>query len=254
MKKVLSAIILTVTMFFLIVLPASAETGSLSTNAKLSADGTSFTVELIVKDNPGVIALTGKVSYDDKAFKLTSVQNGEIFENIFMSSQNLSVNPYNTIWMEATAEEDIKTNGLLISYTFEILKTAPMGESELKFEIADAVNNAQDSNVSFKGCSFKVKIGEKSSAQNITDNEVIEVQPSGNSSQPESSFDDSEQSSSSKIVASTDNVVDDQVKEQNNDRITVTVLTIVAILVLGVAITLTAVYFRKKSAKGNNEE
>lgn len=250
MKKTLTAIFLTAVLLLLLVIPASAATGSLGTSAKLSDDGTSFTVDLIVKDNPGIIALTSKLTYDSKVFKLTAVKNGEIFDNIFMSSQNFSVNPYQNIWMEATAEEDIKTNGVLVSYTFEILKNAPAGESEFKFEISDVVNHAKDSTTLFKGCSFKVNVGANAAAQNITEEETIEIQPPVTTSQTE--ITSSETESSFELTSSDSETVDDETEKQNNDRTIVTVLTIVAVLVLGIGITLTALYFRKKSATKNN--
>lgn len=254
MKKTLSALFLAVTMLLLLALPASAATGSLSTSAKLSDDGTSFTVDLMVKDNPGIIALTGKLTYDSKAFKLTSVENGEIFESIFMSSQDYSVNPYQTIWMEATAGEDIKTNGVLVRYTFEILKNAPAGESEFKFEISDTVNYAKESTALFKGCSFKVNVGSSSVAESITTDEVIEAQPSVISSQPDVTSSETDEPSSSETVSTDNETVEDEAEKENNDRTTVTVLTILAVLVLGIGVTLTAVYFRKKSASENKAE
>ena len=88
MKKSLLTIILAIALLVTLVLPATAEgTGSLSTTAKLLEDGTSFVVELNVKNNPGIIALEAEVAYDSSVFRLKSAKNGEIFESIFTPSQ-----------------------------------------------------------------------------------------------------------------------------------------------------------------------
>lgn len=271
MKKSLLSLLLAITMLFMLVIPAFAATGSLSTSAKLNAEGTGFTVDVIVKDNPGIIALTGKVSYDSKVFKLKDVKNGEIFENIFMSSQTMSVNPYQNIWMDATAPEDIKTNGLLVTYTFEVLKNAPVGESEIKFEIAETVNFKKDNSSSFNGCSFKVNVKNNSaqstqsqavnSNENVTNNQTLDVQkPLVDNTEPEDEGVSSKvQSTENNELGSSEQTVGEQTPEneepedeseaENKDRTLVTIITIAAVVVLGLAITFTALYFRKKSAK-----
>lgn len=276
MKKSLLSLLLVTTMLIMLVLPASAATGSLNASAKLNGDGTGFTVDITVKDNPGIIAMTGKVSYDSQVFKLKEVKNGEIFEGIFMSSQNKKVNPYQTIWMEATAEEDIKTNGVLATYTFEVLKNAPLGESEIKFEIAEVVNFKQDSSSQFTGCSFKVNVrsnsaeAESEPVTSISSNSVSNDQPlnvqkplvdntadEDEASSEVQSTEQTETTSSDVAVDMTENndeYDDDEGDVENKDRTLVTLITIAVVLVLGLAVTFTALYFRKKSGNGNNQE
>lgn len=271
MKKSLLSLLLAITMLVMLVLPASAATGSLTTTAKLSSDGTGFTVELIVKDNPGIIAMTGKLTYDSKVFKLTDVKNGEIFESIFMSSQNKQVNPYQNIWMDATAEEDIKTNGVLATYTFEVLKNAPVGESEIKFEIAESVNFKKDSTSQFKGCSFKVNVSNNSgnsqpttpnndtitnSEDETTNDQTLNVQkPIKDNTITEDESDNTQSGDGTESEQSVNEEDDYSILEnpdeelESKDRTRITIITIAAVLVLGLAITFTALYFRKNKQK-----
>lgn len=275
MKKSLLSLLLAITMLVMLVLPASAATGSLTTAAKLSSDGTGFTVELIVKDNPGIIAMTGKLTYDSNVFKLTDVKNGEIFDSIFMSSQTMKVNPYQNIWMDATASEDIKTNGVLATYTFEVLKNAPIGESEIKFEITESVNFKKDSTSQFNGCSFKVNVksnsgnsqsgasGSDSAANSddkITNDQTLNVQkPLKDNTDTEDTSSNAQVSDETESEVTTigeadDSDTDNKDKLEGKDRTLITIITIAAVLVLGLAITFTALYFRKKSANQNSNE
>ena len=284
MKKTLLSLLLAITMLVMLALPAFAATGSLDAKAQLNSEGTGFTVDLIVKDNPGIIAMTSKVSYDSKVFKLKKAENGEIFTGIFMSSQTLKVNPYQTIWMDATADEDIVTNGVLATYTFEVLKNAPVGESEIKFEIAEAVNVNKENVTQFTGCSFKVNVKSNSSeaqpvtsqnGSNITSSsntnanvntnsnangQILEVQkPLVDNTDPEDedetessaiqSSEKSETVSSDTQTADNESEDDDEYENdvESKDRTLITVITIAAVLVLGLAVTFTAIYFRKKS-------
>ena len=265
MKKTLSALLLVIALLAMLVLPASAATGSLSTKATLQSDGTSFTVDLLVKDNPGIIAVTGMVTYNSKVIKLKSAENGEIFDNVFMSSQTLAVNPYQMIWMDATASEDITENGVLARYTFEVLKDAPIGESEIKFEITETVNYAKDSTSKIKACTFKFKVGgtvgdnafsavDPNVQGNANGDENLNVQkPIINTSDVEAPSSDIQINADAENTSSnSSDVMGDE--HQENDHTLITIITILAVVVLGLGITFTALYFRKKAAIQKNEE
>ena len=266
MKKSLLTIILAIALLVTLVLPATAEgTGSLSTTAKLLEDGTSFVVELNVKNNPGIIALEAEVAYDSSVLRLKSAKNGEIFESIFTPSQTLAVNPYKIIWMDATASEDIKTNGVLAVYTFEVLNTAAIGQTEIKFNITDSVNYEKNDTSKFKGCKFAVTVtgsaadGQQSNTSskanntgsNADQNELaLEVQKPIK----DNTASDTVSDKSSSLSADTSSELQDDANEEideadpeGKDRTLVTILTIAAVLVVGVGITLVALYFRKKS-------
>ena len=281
MKKLLTAILLVTVMLTVMVLPASAAGGNLSATASLSSDKTSFTVNLVVNDNPGVIAMTAKLSYDSKALKLVSTKNGSIFENVTMESQNKTDNPYNIIWMEATAAENIKTNGVLASYTFQVLKNAPVGQTEIKFDISDAVDTSNSNIIKFNGCSFKVNVkgtensqtttpsqgqdvSQSTASQNtgvsnngdsgnvITNDQTLDVEkPEFDTTLPEETESAEETASALEEItleeaesSETETKADGKTEKDNT---LVIIIAIAAIVVLGVGITVVALCFGKKS-------
>ena len=285
MKKTLLSLLLAITMLVLLAVPTFAAGGNLSATATPSADGTSFTIDLIVNDNPGIIALTGKVIYDSKVVKLTSAKSGVVFENPFMTSQSLEVNPYQIIWMDATARKNNVTNGVLATYTFEVLKNAPNGESEIKFEIAEAVNRDKG-DVTFTPCSFKINVkgtvseeqstpansttsgSNSSTTQNkIPNSQTIEVQKpltdntvstESTTSKVENTESTTETDSSLLTIGGSsvptasdyeDDFGEDGFEGSNNNRTVITIAVIAVVLALGLGVTATALYFRKKSGK-----
>lgn len=276
MKRILFALVLVVVMLVSLVLPASAATGDLSVTAKLNSDGTSFTVQLYAKNNPGVIAIQSSVSYDSNALKLKDVKNGEIFDGIYMTSQKIDVNPYTVIWMEATASEDIKTNGVLATYTFEVLSTAPFGETQIKFNIDETTNYAMQSTNTFNPCSLKVNIKNTGGSQNgqptqsgnaVVPDSSSESAGSGDALVVQKPADNGNTTATSSVAENSSSLVEETSSNtesnengeqeenpdntENSKRGLVTVITIAAVVLAGAVITVVALYFRKKSAKNN---
>lgn len=204
MKKFLVSIMLVSIMLITLVIPASAADGNLSVNASLSADKTSFVVDVVVKNNPGVIALTAEAIYDTKVLKLTKVENGKIFEDITQVGP-LTKSPNKSIWMDAFAPENITTNGVLVTYTFEVLKNAPSGESEIKFAITDIVT-VDDSSVKFTDCSFRINVKENSDKN--TSQNGGQTQSQTNPSVSSSIVDSNSANTSSNNVATNNQTLD----------------------------------------------
>lgn len=297
MKKTLLPIFLSFILIFSLSVGVSAASGNLTAAGTLSKDGTSFTVDLSINNNPGFIAVTASVSYDDTVLKLTAADNGEIFESIFMPSEYLTVNPYKIIWMNATVSQNIKTNGVLAKYTFEVLDSAALGETEIKFNIDEVVNYEKTDTTSFKGCTFKVNVdstaeGNNTGAENtvstdtenISDNSsesasannaatnsntlvVKKPQPTDSSDEESLSLEDDTQEAIT-MVSSDELATDGEIgleegedsletEESAKDKDTrsiVTIVTVAAILIAGILITLIAIYFRKKSKKSKNSD
>ena len=249
MKKTLISIFLVAVMVLTFIIPASAAPGSLSANATFS--GTTFTVNLVVENNPGVISMTAKAAYDPSVLTLKSAKNGEIFESIFTPSETLEDNPYTIIWMDATASEDITTNGVLASYTFEVKKDAKVEQTEIKFNIAEAVNVDVKDAEGFKACTYTVDL-KNMKGESKTD---AELSVSSNDKTGTASEDTASKVENDKAGDNSDSnklEVEDNTPEKA-DRTLVTILTIVAIVVLGGAVTAVAVISRKKSAKGKDK-
>jgi hypothetical protein len=256
MKKALISILLVATLLVAFIVPASAEAGALSANATFGEDKTTFTVNLVVENNPGFIAITADAEYDENVLTLKSANNGEIFESIFTPSRTLTDNPYKIIWMEATATEDIKTNGVLASYTFEI-KNAAAEQTVIKFNISDSVNVKNEGNIPISGCSFTVDLknmtGKSETATQSTNSSKVEtIGATDNSSNTDSN--QTESNDGTTITSPSDSIEDLDGKTQESNHTVVTILTIVVILVLGGVITVVAIYLRKKSSAKSEEK
>lgn len=256
MKKALISILLVATLLVAFIVPASAEAGALSANATFGEDKTTFTVNLVVENNPGFIAVTADAKYDENVLTLKSANNGDIFESIFTPSPTLEDNPYKIIWMEATATEDIKTNGVLASYTFEI-KNAAAEQTVIKFYISDSVNVKNEGDLPISACAFTVDLknmtGKSETAIQPTDSSKVEtIGATDNTSNTESN--QTESNDGATITSPSDSVEDLDGKTQESNHTVVTILTIVVILVLGGVITVVAIYLRKKSSAKSEEK
>ena len=208
MKKLLTAILLVTLMLMTIIVPASAAEGNLSYTASLSSNKTSFTVSVLLKDNPGVITLQSHLTYDSKVLKLKSANNGEIFEDVFVASQKLTDMPYNMLWMDATSPKDITKKGVLATYTFEVLKDAPVGQTEIKIDVVDAVN-AKTTDVKINGCSFKVNV--TGAANNSASNEGDAAQNGDQTATNSGANNDANKD----VAANDDNVINVEIPDEN---------------------------------------
>lgn len=272
MKKILAVMLSVTTLLMSLTLLASAASGKLSANASVYESGTYFTVELSLSDNPGVIALSTQAEYDSAVLKLTDIKNGSVFKSIYMQSQTKDTNPYKIIWMEATAPANITDNGVLATYTFEVLDSAAIGETEIKFTVDDHVT-FDKSTADFDSCSLKINVSgttdttadETSSNTQSTvstvDNtqtlEVLKPMPSASADSATQSTASTEGSGTTESTETTSSLESVSSKaeqkplteEEKTDRDLSIIITIAGILVAGVAITLIALYFKNKSNK-----
>ncbi len=264
MKKTFISVIVVLAMLFALAVPAFAVVeGKLSAKVSTSADGKTATVTLSVNNNSGFIALQVQAKYDSKALKLKSAENGKVFDSIFSESQNLTDNPYQIIFMDAFAEKDIKTNDVLATYTFEILKS---GETEIIFSVVDAANFKGESDFKFNTCTVKVggsansgqadtPTSNNSSASATDKNETVSdgsgnatEAPDANQSGAEISGNDNFDTTTDDQQTPNDELADaDDLADTKNPATTV-IIVVAAVLVLGAAAFL-IVYFKKKSGK-----
>lgn len=90
--------------------------------------GKTVDVTVSLQNNPGIISAKFALSYDSSKLTLTKATNGSIFEaSTFMAGKNLSVVPYTVYWEDALAEEDYRSDGVLVTFTFSIADDAAIG-------------------------------------------------------------------------------------------------------------------------------
>ena len=94
--------------------------------------GETVQVTVTLQDNPGLVATLLSLDYDDDALELLSVTDGGLLgEGNMVSGGDLSAVPYNVLWMDALAQQNYVSNGILLTYTFRVRDDAPTGATAL---------------------------------------------------------------------------------------------------------------------------
>ena len=98
----------------------------LSTKTAKAGQQVEITVEML--HNPGIIATALQIFYDSTVLRLTGVRDGGILgASSFSPSQDYSAIPYTVLWEDGLAPQNYSENGILVVFTFEVMKNAPLG-------------------------------------------------------------------------------------------------------------------------------
>ena len=118
--------------------------------------GDTVTVKVSTRDNPGIIGLRLKVSYDTAALELTKAEEGD-FDGVTFGP--LEKNPFTCSWVDAIHPNNT-TNGAVVVLTFKIKGSAPNGLSPitLSYDQADVFALAADG-VNFADVVFATEAG-----------------------------------------------------------------------------------------------
>lgn len=92
--------------------------------------GQTFTVDVDLSGNEGLIALYLTLRYDDTVMKLTEVEQGDGLKDLTFTNTNsqtaqgFGIVPFNMLWDGRSVDE---SNGRLVRLTFETFSNAPIG-------------------------------------------------------------------------------------------------------------------------------
>lgn len=125
------------------IMPAgAAEPAKLKTDTCIADRGTTVKVNVSLENNPGIWGLKFKVDYDHSAFKLLSADCGTVFAKTDITEpENLEKESYVFLGC-AGAIEDIKTDGTVITLTFQVAKDAEVKDYPVSVTVSQAVNAA----------------------------------------------------------------------------------------------------------------
>lgn len=151
MKKLISILAAAALLLALVVPCGAAEPGKLT--VKGTAENGSLLLTLSVEQNPGIIATGFEISYDTKVLALTKTENGEIFNRIYVQSQNITDEPYRMLWADVTATADHTQNGVLAKLTFKVLKQNTAAEISVR-PMAGNIFNKDLADRDIAGCAF----------------------------------------------------------------------------------------------------
>lgn len=138
-------LIMVLTLLFIsaAIMPAgAAEPAKLKTDTCIADRGTTVKVNVSLENNPGIWGLKFKVDYDHSAFKLLSADCGTVFAKTDITEpENLEKESYVFLGC-AGAIEDIKTDGTVITLTFQVAKDAEVKDYQVSVTVSQAVNAA----------------------------------------------------------------------------------------------------------------
>ena len=159
MRQKLLALLLTVTMLFSMSAAAisalAVSNPTISLEKKKAYAGAEVSIAVSIENNPGIWGMDLRISYDKTAMTLTSVENGNFYQNSEWTKGNLNADIY-TLSYEAGGLENISTaSGTLATLNFKINENAVPGTYEIKagYTAGDIIN------ISFDEIAFDISNG-----------------------------------------------------------------------------------------------
>lgn len=148
MKRILPMLLVCVMLLTSLPLHAFATTVAMFTIDKTTAEcGEETTVAINIRDNPGIIAFSIKITYDTERLELVNVGEGD-FKGLH-TSQSYAASPYIISWSDATSPDN-KTNGTVASLVFKVKDDAEAGDAQISLSYdEDNIYNLSFSNVDF---------------------------------------------------------------------------------------------------------
>lgn len=157
MKKIISvfSILCLTASFFLSPITVFAAAPAYEIAGKTVSSGETFTIDVNIKDNPGIISLRLSVTYGDE-LTLLSVTNKNLLNGWTTPAAAIS-SPYTLRWADSLATENNKANGNIVTLTFKAKDTATALSSNILISHIEA-RNADGTKVEFANMSATVKI------------------------------------------------------------------------------------------------
>lgn len=102
---------------------AAANNASITVQSMTAHSGETVDVQLVIKNNPGIIGMTINVDYNSADLTLIEVSDGEIL-GTNTHKPELS-NPYTLSWSNDTASKNIVSNGVIATLHFRVNNDNP---------------------------------------------------------------------------------------------------------------------------------
>lgn len=164
MKKKLISLLMVIAMMFSMlpadvidIKAATGKTATISVERKNAIPGSTVSVNVSIKDNPGILGSVLRVEYDSK-LTLTDATSGVAFGALVMTKPGKFGSPSKFVWDgQDLAKEDIK-DGVILNLTFNISKNAKEGD-ELGINVycENAVDtDLNDVNVKIENSAIKI--------------------------------------------------------------------------------------------------
>ena len=156
MKQRVLALLLTLAM--LVSMSTATIAALASTNPTVALEkkeayvGDDISIVVSIENNPGIWGMDLRISYDKTVMTLTSVENGDFYQNSEWTEGNLNADVY-ILSYEASGFDDITTaSGTLATLNFKIKDNAAPGT----YNVSATYNPGDIINVSFDDINFDI--------------------------------------------------------------------------------------------------
>jgi len=121
--------------------------------------GEEFTVEVGIKNNPGITAFQLKIDYDEKYLSLVDIEHCNLFENPSTCSQNYT-SPFKLSWFSQKSLNET-CNGIIAVLTFSVKDNVSECNTDISISYeADNIFNSSFENISFETTKGNISISE----------------------------------------------------------------------------------------------
>ena len=148
MRKFLSAILAFVMLWSSVPVQAAGseseekKTATITVESKEAEAGQSVVVNVLIKDNPGIIGTTLEVSYDE-GLTLVDGASGEAFEMLNMAGPSSYASPCRFTWDGVSIGKNEIKDGVILTLTFHVDSDC-VPEKEMKISVKTADGDAYD--------------------------------------------------------------------------------------------------------------
>ena len=102
--------------------------------------GQNVTVQVSVKNNPGILGMALTISYDDSVMTLESAKNGPALEVLSLTKSKELKNGCNFLWDGIELEDEDIQDGVILQLEFHISEDAAVGKYPISFTTSEGGN------------------------------------------------------------------------------------------------------------------
>lgn len=118
--------------------------------------GSTVEVYVSIENNPGIISLRNKITYDTSVMELVKVEDMKLLAGYTTPSPTVS-SPYTLRWADSLATENNKANGNFVKLTFKIKDSAEVGDYGIYVTHIES-RTAIGEKIEFADCSAVIKV------------------------------------------------------------------------------------------------
>lgn len=157
--KVLFAIVMAfaLAISFSLISSAKTESATVSMNSAEGGAGQKVSVTAEISNNPGIVSMYLALEYDTTRLKLVeAIDSGLLAGSTF--GETVEDYPYGVTWDDSLSGKDNLSNGVIVTFVFEILEDAPLGEAFVSLKNNGGIINNNLESVEFEFANTFVRV------------------------------------------------------------------------------------------------